>query len=67
MRYLAQFIIPILIFVCVVLFATGRRRQQQARGEQDSNDLGGFIAILAIGAIAAVVIAWLTQSVWVPA
>ena len=67
MRYLAQLIIPTLIFICVVAFATSRRRKQQQSGTQESSDLGSFIAILVVGAIAAVAIAWITQSLWAPA
>ncbi len=67
MRYLAQLVIPALIFVCVVVFATSRRRRQQQSDTEESSDLGSFIAILVVGAIAAVVIAWITQSLWAPA
>jgi preprotein translocase subunit YajC len=69
MRYLVQLIIPILIFICVAWFAIRRRQKahettNDAGDPQDAGDSGMFIAILIIGAIAAVAIAWATQWLW---
>ena len=67
MRYLVQLIIPVLIFVSVAWYATSRRRRSQAGDGEQPSDLGMFIAILVIGAVAAIGIAWATQALWEPA
>ncbi len=66
MRYLVQFVVPILIFVAAVVFATQRRKKSGARaaGAEPASDFGMFLAILVVGAAAAVGIAWATQSLW---
>lgn len=66
MRYLVQFAIPILIFVAAVVFATQKRKKAAARsaGGERAGDFGMFLAILIVGAAAAVGIAWVTQSLW---
>jgi heme/copper-type cytochrome/quinol oxidase subunit 2 len=65
MRYLAQLIIPILIFIAVALFANRRRRRRAEHGDAgQASESAAFIAILTVGAIAAIGIAWATQSLW---
>ena len=62
MRYLVQLVIPLLIFLAVLVFAT--RRHRRSREATGTGDFGMFITILIIGAVAAIGIAWATQWVW---
>ena len=54
MRYFAQFLVPICIFLGVLYFAV---RRSQAAGAQDDgqyqSDRGTFLAILCIGSLVA--------------
>jgi len=64
MRYLVQFLVPLAIFVVVAMLATRRRRAAQYANNSKSGGFGMFTTILAIGAVTAVTIAWLTHSLW---
>ncbi len=55
MRYLAQFLVPILITLLVVyLLARTKRGQDEAEDGTPSSDTGTFITILVVGATVAV-------------
>ena len=61
MRYLIQFVIPVLIFLGVVYAVT--RRKRQPSGEQSSG-AGMFLTILVIGAVIAVATLFVLQVNW---
>ena len=64
MRYLVQFLVPLAIFVVVAMLATRKRRAAQYANNSKPGGFGMFTTILAIGAVTAVAIAWLTHSLW---
>ena len=53
MRYIAQFVIPMLILIGVALILTRRRAE-----DRNSDGTGVVIALVAIGSIAAVGLGW---------
>lgn len=67
MRYLVQFLIPIIIFLGVVYVLTRQRRR--TRGEADGgaghgSDAPVFIAILVISALVALGTAYALATMW---
>lgn len=67
MRYLAQFLIPIVIFVVVVYVLTRQRRHSRAEsadGTSDGSDAPMFIAILVISALVALGTAYALATMW---
>jgi len=60
-RYLIQFVIPVVIFLVVVYAVTRTRRQPN--GESDSG-ASVFLAIVVIGAVAAVAALFVLQVNW---
>lgn len=63
MRSLIQLIIPALIFVGVVYLLT-RRGDGGRERDADTSDGAMFLMILAMGAIVAVAMAFVLQSLW---
>jgi hypothetical protein len=67
MRYLVQFLIPIVIFVGVVYLLTRQRRRSRgetADGIGDGSDAPVFIAILVISALVALGTAYALATMW---
>jgi hypothetical protein len=67
MRYLVQFLIPIVIFIGVVYILTRQRRRSRAEtgdGSGDSSDAPMFIAILVISALVALGTAYALATMW---
>lgn len=62
MRYFAQFLVPITIFLGVLYFAIRQSRANAAAGEDGTeykSDRGTFIAILCIGSLVALGLGYL--------
>lgn len=67
MRYLAQFVIPALIFVSVVYLLTRGRRHQSARQDQTDHrhsDTAAFLVILGVSAVVALGTAYALVALW---
>ena len=61
MRYLVQFVLPILIFLGVI-YAFSRRRRSHAHEHDDTASI--FLTILVIGAVVAVATLFVIQVGW---
>lgn len=65
MRYFAQFLVPISIFLGVLYFAIRQSRTSAAgaeNGEGQKSDRGTFLAILTIGSLVALGLGYLFHS-----
>ena len=65
MRYFAQFLVPISIFLGVLYFASRQSRTHTAgaeEGEEQKSDRGTFLAILCMGSLVALGLGYLFHS-----
>lgn len=58
MRYLVQFIIPVLLVLAVVYLVLRRQRASGSDEPHERSDTGWFVVILVVGAVVALGIAW---------
>lgn len=58
MRYLVQFIIPVLLVLAVVYLVLRRQRAGHGDEPHERSDTGWFVVILVVGAAVALGVAW---------